>query len=379
MKRILITARDPSTGFDLIRIINYLLREKDIFLFIFAEEPAYSIICKNTNFRFKNKKVNYFLLNELTSIDKKIKLKENILTLKPDIILTGISGPDFGIDEICIQISKELNFFNTFSLQSYWGDINPNFKEKANNYFVIDEYAAEITKKRSPEANIYITGNQQYKKWISHNWKKSRETFRNKYKIDENKRIISFFSQPLFKYKFYWETIFKFLDIISKEYKDYLLIIKAHPKDVDSFQNKLSESCKSLEINYLFLKDENILEVISASDITVSLYSTVCYTAQIMLSQASYPFTIPVYLFFNRDLKDYYKKTCFLDNIPLSDNKKSILINSVQTIKESLVMSLDINFRLEVLRSIKKRFILNKKDPAKEIVKILLESKKQKK
>ena len=148
---------------------------------------------------------------------------------------------------------------------------------------------------------------------------------------------------------------------------------------MDSFQNKLSESCKSLEINYLFLKDENILEVISASDITVSLYSTVCYTAQIMLSQASYPFTIPVYLFFNRDLKDYYKKTCFLDNIPLSDNKKSILINSVQTIKESLVMSLDINFRLEVLRSIKKRFILNKKDPAKEIVKILLESKKQKK
>ena len=95
-----------------------------------------------------------------------------------------------------------------------------------------------------------------------------------------------------------------------------------------------------------------------------------------MLSQASYPFTIPVYLFFNRDLKDYYKKTCYLDNIPLSNGVKSVIIDSVKTIKKSLAMSLDSNFRLEVLRNIKKGIILNKKDPAKEIVKILLDTTK---
>lgn len=374
MQTVLITARDPSTGFDLINIINYLLKEKDIFLFIISEEPAYSIISTNANFKSNNKKFRFILLNESSAKEKKTKLKEKILILKPDIILTGISGPDSGVDEICIQISKEINFRNTFSLQSYWGDINPNYKEKPNNFFVIDKYAAEVTKKRAPKSNIYITGNQQFKKWISHNWQDSRTLFKTKYKINENKKIISFFSQPLFKYQFYWDTILNFLDIFSKEFKDYLLIIKVHPKDEDSFEDKLSQLCKFLKINYLFIKQENILEIISASDLTVSLYSSVCYTSQIMLSQASYPFTIPVYLFFNRDLKDYYKKTCFIDKIPLSEGKKSVIINSVQNIKQSLRMSLDRNFRLEVLKNIKEGLIPDKKDSAKEIVNILLES-----
>ncbi len=373
MKTILITARDPSTAFDLKSIINYLLVEKNIFLLIIAEEPAYSIIYENTDLKSNYYKSKVILLKDFKLEDKKLKLKDNILSSKPNLILTGISGPDYGVDEICIQLSKELNLRNTFSLQSYWGDINTHFKEKPNNFFVIDKYAADITRERSPQSKIFITGNQQSKNWIDHNWVESRKNFKDKFGLDENKKIITFFSQPLCRYSFYWDTIINFLCILSKEFKEYTLIVKAHPKDENTFESKISQLCNSLNIDFIFLKEENILELISASNLTVSLYSTACYTSQIMLSKSIKPFTIPVYLFFNEEFKKFYRKTCFFYEIPMSNKNKSVIINSVDNIEKLLKLSLNTNFRIECHNSIKKEFAKNKKDPAKAVVEILLD------
>ena len=89
-----------------------------------------------------------------------------------------------------------------------------------------------------------------------------------------------------------------------------------------------------------------------------------------MLSNAEIPFTIPIYLFFNSKLKKFFKNTCFLNEIPLSD-KKSIVINSKEEIKNYLEKSLDEKFRLELLKNIKQHFKEYIENPAKEVVEIL--------
>ena len=47
-------------------------------------------------------------------------MKNFLDKIKPDIILTGINGPKYNIDEVIINLSKKRNI-KTYSIQNFWG------------------------------------------------------------------------------------------------------------------------------------------------------------------------------------------------------------------------------------------------------------------
>ncbi len=63
----------------------------------------------------------------------------------PDAVITGLSGPDLGLDEALVARAGGRP---TYALQDYWGDVNPGFGRTAGTFFVPDEYAARLTRQR---------------------------------------------------------------------------------------------------------------------------------------------------------------------------------------------------------------------------------------
>ena len=103
MKKIIITARDPSTGFDLIKIINLLLEENNFSIFLIAEEPAHHIITRNINLTNYDKHITKDSIikavgndveTDATSVDQKTTSSSNILLQRTESLLNNAAEHD---------------------------------------------------------------------------------------------------------------------------------------------------------------------------------------------------------------------------------------------------------------------------------------------
>ena len=135
-KIILFSCRDPACGFNVRNFIlnSDLLKEEVIDFKIICQEPC-SYVFKN-NSMIDNSKIRFIpiikrkktLLNEATSIIKEFY---------PDILICGISGSFFGIDEALLKICNEYNI-TSFGIQNSWGDFNKSFSSEPDIYLVLD-------------------------------------------------------------------------------------------------------------------------------------------------------------------------------------------------------------------------------------------------
>ena len=135
---LLISARDPSSSKSLIVVTKKLLLNKLFKVTLLLQNPAHKIFKNNLN---KNSSLNIYLISKTKQIQKECYFI--LKNTKPDILLTGISGPDDGIDEILLKLSNEMRI-RTYSLQSFWGHLNKNLGYTARSIFVVDEYSKTI-------------------------------------------------------------------------------------------------------------------------------------------------------------------------------------------------------------------------------------------
>ena len=118
MKKIVVTARDPASANDIYEILPDLLNNRLLQVKILAQNPAYKIFLD----KLTHEEVAEFdlVLFEFSRFDQDNgKFVTGIFDkFKPDILLTGISGPDsYGIDEIALKTSAEYgNKVKTFSV-----------------------------------------------------------------------------------------------------------------------------------------------------------------------------------------------------------------------------------------------------------------------
>tara|TARA_X000000950_G_C13885016_1_gene648481 strand:+ start:195 stop:1292 length:1098 start_codon:yes stop_codon:yes gene_type:complete len=323
--KILFTGRDPVAAYILQNIYNNS-KNKKFKIYFLVQNPAYKILHK-----YLKNKIIYFRNTK----NKKILLdlsKYYIEKYKPNLIISNSSGPDYGLDEAIINIGNKKNIM-TFCIQSYWGDINKIFNSEPDIYFVIDKFAKKITKMKTNK-KINVIGSIRHENYSLLKLKKNSIIFKRKYNLNSNNKIFTFFGQPTEFIEDYLESIQIFYNYINSNIKGVVLLYKIHPKENIYQINQVIKYFINNKINYKIIKHEEIEKIFIHSLCSISIFSSTGYDCYQLKKYSSYFGALPIYLFFNKKLRNDFIKFTGLKTIPLSSINEALVVNSSSDFKK---------------------------------------------
>jgi hypothetical protein len=373
-KKLLITARDPASANDIIQILDPICKDGRFLIKVIAQEPAYSIILSK-KYKFFNPSTDL-----ADKIDKsstqfiKALLNKEFLSFQPDCILTGISGLGYGVDEIAINICSKSYDAKSYSIQSYWGDLNERKGETADTIFVLDNFAKLVTEKRCSGKEIIITGSMQFDNYNNIDIRKEKQKLRTRFDVNNNTSIMALFGQPLFEFDWYRATLSSFFESMPWDY-ELFLIYKTHPKEsTESIEWVKEEFSSKFAENTKVISDQDSYHVIAGADVTASIFSTIGYDLQNILVRSKYAFSLPIYLFYNKECRDWYREYTKLHTIPMSDKGMSLLVDNESKLIDALKMAMSNNAKIECHNNIKQYFQPTGQDATSIVIESLISS-----
>ena len=308
--KLLMVASDYVNGISL----NNIILNSDLKIFkkitVLTAFPSSNII-------IKKKFINYFQIENSNNNNNNIliKVKNFLDKIKPDIILTGINGPKYNIDEVIINLSKKRNI-KTYSIQNFWGDINLKYKNIADKIFVLDKTAKYETKRKiNNRAIIKIIGSIDHENY--------RKLKNNQLDKKSNIKKILFCGQPFLEKKKYQKILFEFL-LIIKDY-NYEISFRPHPLNSLKLINYIKWEAKELNIKLRIDQNKDIKKTIFSSDFIVSFFSTTNFDAINLMKYIKKFKIIPIYLFYDEEIKKIYQQFTKLKKIPI-DQKQAFII-----------------------------------------------------
>jgi hypothetical protein len=285
------TARDPGAA-DAIFSLILILQNADIFMIRVAASPPASTILTMRGVSVIEMPHNG--LESMTQAADKL-----LLEVSPEIVVSGLSGPDIGIDEIIRH-----RFAGPRAVvQDFWGDVNLGLGLDADMILVQDAYAATLTTQRlsetRPETSLPLIleiGPLKSAMLANVDWPKRRATFRSQLQVDESMALLVFCLQPLIETRDYIASIEAWAVAATSL---GLAMIKPHPKNYDA----------GLDIAKKFglcaVHDMEMGDTAAAADCLCSAYSSANIDAVLINRVSSVPMAVPVYLLPPEILKDF--------------------------------------------------------------------------
>jgi hypothetical protein len=289
--KVLITSRDYGAALNTLEVVNFLLADTRFELNIVTSEPAYSYFKKNLI------QTNLVLLDINSKFYIKELMQEAYMYIKkyePDIILTGLSGFNAGIDEAILSVAKGIP---TFTLQDFWGYINHSLSSYADKYLVIDAYAKEITEEKHGQNAVITGGLAKYRRY------NDIVSFNENVK-DKN---IVFFGQPLWQYKGYEKTL-QFISEIFHQHKIPLIHYKTHPSEDKKYLVKLKEIFSYSTKLVVHSDLESVETVLFNTSLAISINSTVAIDLAYLMKYKKRKIALGVFLLIDNELKEFFYK-----------------------------------------------------------------------
>lgn len=279
-KNLVITAHDFGSATSFLPLI-----EEPILQRLFNVQIIFSGPCKPLLPKGKN---TYFI-----SEHEKQSIHALITNLNPDLLLTGISGEGYGIDEIAIKLCK--GKIKTFSYQDFWGHVNFSLGVCADTIFVLDEFAKKHTSYHKNIKNIITVGSLKYDLYKKNNLK----YFLNN---DCKEKYSVFIGQPLWHFNSYKEVVQDFFNILkANEEKGYYL---PHPAENHLSYLGIISKKSVYNSNNLQLKENFILNASHAVSVFSSMLSDINMIKDILSFQKPFlSFYMP-----SKEIESYFKK-----------------------------------------------------------------------
>jgi len=230
----------------------------------------------------------------------------------PDVILAGTSGPGEGVDEALLANSGNIP---SYVIQDFWGRVNNLLGGKNSTYFVIDDEAAQLSRKLHRVETI-VTGMPKYTAYSKIDTVSVRKRLRDTLCDNPEERIITFFGQDQWYLKGYSKTLKKFAEAVKRLDIPVSVFYRNHPKEHES---RLKQACavmSSVGVTCKPASEFTTEEWLVVSDVVCCVFSSSGYD-QIMFNRVSYePLGVVVYLMFESELIGMYKNLMGIDYLP---------------------------------------------------------------
>jgi hypothetical protein len=347
--KLLITARDPATA-DAIRPLLVGLQNKIRFqVEIVAENPAFKLLRLDA----EQENIPISLFSQCLSKQELVaRCRELVLAKKPDAVLTGISGPDIGVDEGILSALEECSI-PSYSIQSYWGDINETLTGRPQTVFVIDEYAASITRQRCL-AEIVITGALKYANFEKIDPLILRKQFTDTVIRRPDEKLLGFFGQPLSEIQGYSDTI----DMLARVTKELAIkcriVYRPHPKETQKSRRETLSLFQARGMEVIVDENEDGFPALCGVDIVISAFSTCGYDAIYLNKWSRLPLNTTLFLSFDQQLLHWYEDYSKLLRVPMANEGIVAEVFRAVDLGNAIHRGLDSQYQKKVWRKIKK-------------------------
>lgn len=238
--------------------------------------------------------------------------RQVIHKVKPDVILVSLSSFGVGVDEALLATAE----VKTFALQDFWGDVNPGLGKSAGVYFVTDDYAAGLTRKRWG-VTTEVVGSPKHQRYQDLDVPALRGRTRKLLGLDAADSLVSFFGQsPSIPGH---EAMFKhFLRSLRKiAFPALRLLVRSHPKHPEA-QTAYESAAGQNGFTLVHAKTVRTVEgLLAASDLVVTAFSTCGVDHAHLSSHSPVPIGCVLYLMNNRRVHAFFRDTTGLQTMPI--------------------------------------------------------------
>lgn len=356
--KILLTARDPATALAFKVLLPELVSDPLFDVRVCAQAPADQIL------QVKNFVVTWPARESLS--DQVAKLEAICNSFKPDVVLTGISGPDSGVDEAAL-IWAQNEGLPSYALQSYWGDINQAVDTLPGTVFVLDEAAVRLTKKRYPDLRCVPVGSLKHANTKPVDVFTIRDQLRPSL-VKSNEVLIGFYGQPLEEQLGYLVTLETMARKLSYWSRPFKLMYRAHPKESRAFQARSLALLQSFLGNRVFEDPQNDLDSsLGICDLVVSVYSTCGYDNLYLNQPLKYLYNASVFLWFESELQQWFYRYSGLRSLPLVEEGVVLCVEH----EDELLPVFDLGLSQEVKKCLKRKIDQYLPPPGDSIEKLI--------
>lgn len=344
---LLLTARDPATAYSYLNLLPAARLENRFSLKIVAQSPALEIL-QNSDEKIDSDLHGF---PGIPSQDSALDMAREIVDeFSPDLVLTGISGPDYGIDEAVLSIAQERGL-PRYALQSYWGDLNASLPGRPDTIFVIDEEAANLTIDRI-ECRTAVVGSLKHEGYGQLDVSKLRRDFRLHAGLLCDEALVGFYGQPLEHIDGYFETIIRTAEELAEFDVKFKLLYRPHPKESIGLRKRTIEAFKRAGLDVILDSEATVEPGLSGCDLVLSAFSTCGFDAQQLNRVSPVPLNITVYLLFSPQLASWFHEYTKLQSVPMVDKDMAYQVGIVEEINNVLRQALNQDAKYAVWQGI---------------------------
>lgn len=298
--KLLISARDTAAVKWLLPIIREALRNETLALSIVAQSPAFeSLAAEGVAVR----RVRSLPLKDVQAPRREelfLEADEILASERPDAILTGLSGPDAGIDEALIYRGQNAL---RYSVQDYDGLVVPGFDKAAPTYFVSSERAS-ARMEQFADVKTVIVGSLPHAAYANLCPPELRLAGRARLTVSNQRRIVGFYAQPDWHWNGYGRSIELLAAAVRRVLPDALLVYRPHPKESALNRDHALRLFDIAGVEAVLDPNPAIETSLCVPDVLLMTFSS-CGADQVHLQRRSdRPLGSVVYLLFEPDIVD---------------------------------------------------------------------------
>jgi hypothetical protein len=233
--------------------------------------------------------------------------------LQPYAVVCGLSSfHSNGIDEAMMLAARDQGV-RCFAMQDFWGDVKLVDGAGADRYLVLDETAAGITAGIT-QAICHVVGSPKHARFVTYDYDAARVTFRQRYEIPRDSRVLCLFGQALHAIPGYDSVLRDVVSVLTSE-SPYGLLYKPHPLETaDDIFSTVDLLTAYGRAPFAVVTDPVEL-VLSGCDVALSCFSTIGLDAAYMV-RATGKGPVIVYADYPADITRYWQNASGLKILP---------------------------------------------------------------
>jgi hypothetical protein len=331
--RLLISARDPAAAYHLTEIVKQARHDARFEITVVAQDPAWSIM------RAAGIDATQVSLEKATTVDSAearllLERAERILAeFEPDAVLCGLSTPfDGGIDEAILARTRVPSLL----LQDFWGERNAYFGRGPDVCLVLDRMAADLTWSRH-QLPSRIVGSARHAAYEDTAPVERRAAVRGALGVPPGATVLSLFGQALHALEGYRNTVEAWGDAVKRFPGRRIAAYRKHPRESDDDQRRTRDMFRDAGIDVLSLDDFSVEDALLAGDVIASAFSNCTYDAAYLNFFADRPMLVPVCLFFEPGVVEYFQRIVRLKEWPYLKSGLVLPVYERETLPQALV------------------------------------------
>lgn len=301
-RQLLISARDPGAAAQLGSVARRAMADPAWQVMVLAAPPADRVL---TALRVPCQRVTAQgeALHE--------QLRALLATLRPDAVLTGLSGPDRGLDEALLAAAEGLP---RYLFQDYWGDLNPATPPGVQ-ILCLDTAGVAQTRARHGRPARAV-GSPAHDHWPAP--RIARRRLQQHHRLRRDLPVIGLCDQPLWQQPGYADTLRRTLRALPPGQ----LLVRPHPRTPWPDRLRLRRLLRQAGAGrrVVWSARSPLPDFVAACDLLLSAYSSCALDAAQYNRRAGHPGTVALNLLCDARLYRHYRAATGFDRTPLADS-----------------------------------------------------------